>query len=154
MSSINLTTKINAPVETCFNLALSIDLHTQSMKHTNEKAIGGVQSGTIGLNETVTWRARHFGVMLEMTSKITELRYATSFTDEQVKGPFRKLKHRHIFQFLSNSATIMTDEFEFEAPFGFIGRGVNHFFLKNYMTRLLIERNQTIKRVAENTTKP
>jgi len=56
MSSINLTTKINAPVETCFNLALSIDLHTQSMKHTNEKAIGGVQTGTIGLNETVTWR--------------------------------------------------------------------------------------------------
>jgi len=154
MPTINLITKINAPVETCFNLALSIDLHTRSMKHTNEKVIGGVRSGTIGLNETVTWRARHFGLMMEMTSKITELMYATSFTDEQVKGPFSKLKHRHIFQFMDDRVTVMTDEFEFEAPLGFIGRLVNRLFLKNYITSLLIRRNKIIKHAAENTTQP
>jgi len=154
MPTINLTTKIKAPVETCFKLALSIDLHTQSMQHTNEKAIDGVKSGTIGLNETVTWRARHFGLMMEMTSKITELMYATSFTDEQVKGPFSKLKHRHIFQLMDDQVTVMTDEFEFEAPLGFLGCFVNRLFLENYMTSLLIRRNKAIKQAAENTTMP
>jgi ligand-binding SRPBCC domain-containing protein len=120
------------------------------MQHTGEQAIGGIRSGTIGLNETVTWRARHFGFMMQMTSKITELMYATSFTDEQISGPFGKLKHRHIFQFINKQVTLMTDEFEFEAPLGFIGRWVNKLFLEQYMTRLLIQRNKTIRQAAES----
>jgi ligand-binding SRPBCC domain-containing protein len=149
MALIKLLTRINAPVETCFNLARSIDLHKQSMQHTNERAIAGVTSGLIGLNQTVTWRARHFGLMLTMTSKITELMYATSLTDEQLDGPFKKLKHRHIFQHISDSCTLMADEFEFESPLGFIGRLTDKLILKKYLTKLLLKRNATIKQTAE-----
>jgi ligand-binding SRPBCC domain-containing protein len=150
MPLITLTTIINAPVETCFKLSRSIDLHLKSMLHTNEEAIDGVKAGLIGFNETVTWRAWHFGLPLQMTIKITELMYATSFTDEQLAGPFSKLKHRHIFEYLNESQTLMMDEFEFEAPLGIIGRLVNDLYLKAYMTRLLIKRNQTIKQAAES----
>jgi hypothetical protein len=44
----------------------------------------------------------------------------------------------------------MIDVFEFEAPFGPIGRLFNALFLENYMRKLLIERNEVIKRVAES----
>ncbi|GAB3909675.1 SRPBCC family protein [Mucilaginibacter boryungensis] len=149
MPTIKLITSINAPVEVCFDLARSIDLHKTSMQHTGEKAVAGITDGLIGLNETVTWRARHFGIAMEMTSKITELRYAISFTDEQVKGPFKKLKHLHTFQ-QSGKYTIMTDYFEFESPLGFLGRLADKLMMKAYLTQLLLKRNKTIKETAEN----
>lgn len=148
MPTIKLTTIINAPAEVCFDLARSIDLHTQSMQHTGEKAVGGITAGLIGLNETVTWRAMHFGVVMEMTSKITELRYATSFTDEQTKGPFKKLKHLHTFQQMDGH-TIMTDYFEFESPLGFLGKMTDKLVMKVYLTQLLAKRNKIIKKSAE-----
>ena len=153
MAIIKLTTIINAPAEVCFDLARSIDLHTQSMQHTGEKAVDGTIAGVIGLNETVTWRARHFGVVMEMTSKITELRYATSFTDEQIKGPFKKLKHLHTFQQMGGQ-TIMTDYFEFESPFGFIGRLTDKLVMRTYLTKLLIKRNKILKESAEKGKNP
>jgi ligand-binding SRPBCC domain-containing protein len=148
MAFIKLSTKIKAPAETCFDLARSIDLHTQSMQHTKEQAVGGTTSGLIGLNETVTWRAKHFGITMEMTSRITELMYATSFTDEQVKGPFKKLKHLHTFQ-QADDGTLMCDYFEFESPMGFIGKLTDGLLLRDYLRRLLIERNKVIKQAAE-----
>jgi ligand-binding SRPBCC domain-containing protein len=150
MAHIELTTTINAPVETCFNLSRSIDLHTQSMQDTGEQAVAGVTGGLIGLNETVTWRAKHFGLMMQMTSKITELMFATSFTDEQVSGPFKRLKHRHIFQHIGQNRTLMTDEFEFESPLGFIGRLTDKLWMRAYLTELLAKRNEVIKQAAES----
>lgn len=60
-----------APPEVVFDLARSIDLHKLSTAHTGEEAIAGKTSGLIELGETVTWRARHFGVMQTLTSKVT-----------------------------------------------------------------------------------
>lgn len=60
MPVIYLEPFIDAPIEKCFDLARSIDLHMESTKHTGETAIAGKTSGIIELNETVTWRAKHF----------------------------------------------------------------------------------------------
>lgn len=149
MPRINLATEINAPVETCFDLSRSIDLHIDSMQHTGERAIAGVRQGLIGLNETVTWQARHFCISLKMTIKITELMFATSFTDEQVTGPFKRLKHRHIFQYIGPNKTLMLDEFDFESPLGLLGRMADNLVLKTYLRELLLRRNGVIKKSAE-----
>ncbi len=52
MTKTELTTQINAPIERCFDLARSIDLHIESTKQTGEQAIVGCTSGLIGLGET------------------------------------------------------------------------------------------------------
>ncbi len=39
MNKIELTTLIKAPIELCFDLARSIDLHKISVQHTNEEAV-------------------------------------------------------------------------------------------------------------------
>ena len=68
MPSFQLVTTISAPIERCFDLARDIDVHRESMRMSEERAVAGVTTGMIGLNEQVTWRARHFGLPWRMTS--------------------------------------------------------------------------------------
>ena len=151
MPTFILRTQINAPVERCFDLARRIDLHLDTMKHTAERAIAGVTSGLIGLNETVTWKARHFGVVMTLTSKITECSSPEIFTDEMVAGPFKMMKHRHVFE-QKDGYTLMTDEFMYQSPLGILGKVADALFLKKYMQNLIEHRNQVIKQKAESTT--
>ena len=51
--SFECRTSITAPLETVFDLSLSIDAHLESMTGSKERAIGGVTSGTIGHGEQV-----------------------------------------------------------------------------------------------------
>lgn len=149
MPIITLETIINAPMERCFDLARSIDLHTISTEHTGERAVAGVTSGLIGLGETVTWRAKHFGFWQHLTSKITEFDRPRYFVDEMVRGAFKRFRHEHHFE-PTNSGTIMTDNFDYTCSFGFLGKLADMLFLQNYMTNLLLERNRVIKEYAEN----
>lgn len=139
---------IQAPIERVFDLARSIDLHQASTSKTQERAVAGVTSGLIGLGEEVTWRARHFGLWQELTVRITEFDRPHSFADVMVRGAFRRMEHRHLFQSI-NDCTTMVDEFFFESPLGFLGRIVDGVLLTRYMRKFLIERNQTLKEVAE-----
>jgi ligand-binding SRPBCC domain-containing protein len=148
MTVIEISTPIKAPIERCFDLARSIDLHMESTKQTGETAIAGRTSGLIELGETVTWRAKHFGVWQTLTSKITGFDYPNSFTDEMVEGAFKSFRHEHLFYALNNE-TVMKDIFAFEAPFGLVGEFANYLFLGRYMSYLLKKRNQTIKETAE-----
>lgn len=149
MATIVLSTGIHAPIETCFNLARSIDLHTSSTAQTNEKAIAGVTSGLIGMNESVTWRAKHCGVCQTLTTKITAYQFPVSFTDEMTKGAFRSMKHQHLFEH-ENGITLMKDVFEFEAPLGLLGKLVSIVVLRPYLKRFLEKRNEYIKQAAES----
>jgi hypothetical protein len=40
--------------------------------------------------------------------------------------------------------------FDYESPLGFLGTFADFLFLKNYMTRLLLNRNMVIKEVVES----
>lgn len=149
MPKILLETSINAPADIVFDLSRSIDLHKLSTAHTNEEAIAGKTSGLISLNESVTWKARHFGVYQTLTSKITALDRPNLFVDEMVSGAFQSFSHEHQFE-NQNGATIMRDVFEYVSPFGYLGRFADVVFLITYMKRLLVNRNTMIKKFAES----
>lgn len=152
MPVIRLQTVINAPVKVVFDLSRSIDLHKISTAHTNEQAVAGKTSGCIGMGESVTWKARHFGITQLLTSKITAFESPCSFTDEMVSGAFKRFKHDHIFT-EENGVTIMTDVFDYTSPYGIFGRMADSLFLKRYMKNLLIERNRIVKEYAEDKNK-
>lgn len=149
MPIILLTTTINAPIERCFDLSRSIDLHMASTAKTNERAIGGVTKGLINKGEQVTWIAKHFGIDQKLTAQITEMDFPHSFTDVQLKGAFKSMTHVHSFE-QRGEQTIMKDKFEFESPMGFVGDLFNKLILSAYMKRFLIERNQAIKTISES----
>lgn len=148
MPLIQIDTIIHAPIERVFDLNRSIELHMISTSASNEKAVAGKTTGLIGLGETVTWRARHFGLYQHLTVKITEFDQPYSFTDEQVNGIFSSFKHQHIFESTGGN-TFVKDVFQYKSPLGSIGRIADVLFLKKYMTQLLEIRNQTIKTYAE-----
>ena len=149
MPVIELTTTINAPIERCFDLARSIDLHKLSTPGTEEEAIAGVTSGLIGKGQHVTWRAKHFGIAQMLTSEITQFQYPYRFRDEMIKGTLKMIKHDHVFED-SGDKTVMRDKFQFESPGWIFGFVINRLILIKYLRELLIKRNQIIKDVAES----
>lgn len=149
MSTIYLNTIIKSEIQTVFDLARSIDLHQKSTFKTGEKAIAGRTSGLIEEGETVTWKAKHLGVYQTLTTKIISMNKPHHFIDVMQRGAFKSMKHQHIFR-QKGKNTIMTDIYEFESPFGIIGKIFNTLYLKNYMKSFLLERNQLIKATAEN----
>ncbi|QHF24448.1 cyclase [Rathayibacter sp. VKM Ac-2804] len=138
--SFEVVTRSSLPVAELFDRARSIDLHTESQAASGERAVGGVVSGTIGLGEEVTWRARHFGVPLRLTSRITAFDAPHSFTDEQTRGPFRSFRHEHRFEADGGGGSVMTDRVSFRAPFGVLGRIAERLVLARYLRRLIEER--------------
>ena len=149
MSTIRLITEINAPIERCFDLSRSVDLHLASTSGTNERAIAGVTKGLMGLKQNVTWRAKHLGLYQNMTVEIAEYKFPTYFKTRMLKGAFASMEHDHIFE-SANGKTIMKDLLIFHAPLGVLGKIAESLFLKNYMKFFLIERNKVIKRIAES----
>ena len=149
MTTIQLTTKIKAPIEIIFDLSRNIDVHQQSTVKSNETAIDGITSGLINLNETVTWRGKHFGVYLKHKSLISAMEIPTYFVDEMLEGKFKSFKHQHIF-IQKNEFVIMEDKIQYETPFGVFGKLFDHFLLKKHLTTFILERNLFITALAEN----
>ena len=149
MPTIHLTTFIAAPVDVVFDLSRHIGLHQQSMSKYKEEAVAGIRMGLIEKGETVTWKAKHLFKTRILRSKITEMKKPEMFTDEQVQGDFKMMKHDHHFKPCDNG-TIVIDLFEFESPYGILGKWINRLYLTNYMKRLLEQRNNTIKEFAES----
>lgn len=134
-------TESSLPPERLFDLARSIDAHVESQKGSGERAVAGVTSGLIGEGQEVTWRARHFGLPLTMTSRVTQVDFPRSFTDEQVRGPFKSFRHVHEFE-ATPGGCIMTDRVEFTAPFGLLGRAAGKLVLRPYLQRLIRDRGR------------
>lgn len=149
MPIISINTEINNDIEICFDLSRSIDLHKISTSKTKEIAIAGKTSGLISINETVTWQATHFGIRQKLKSIISAYDRPNHFRDEQVKGAFKYFTHDHYFEFRDNK-TFVKDVFDFESPFGLIGKAFNTLVLTKYMTNFLTKRNLVIKEFAES----
>lgn len=149
MPAIILETPIKASAEICYDLSLSVDLHQLSTARTKEYITDGVKEGIMKLGETVTWRAKHFGIWLELTSKITEAHRPEYFVDEMQKGAFKSFRHEHHFK-QTIEGTLMKDIFMFESPLGVLGKIVNNLVLENYLKDFLTERNKYIKVMAES----
>jgi len=148
MTTIHLTTIINAPIERCFDLGRDIDSHMLSTLKTKEKAIAGRKSGFCEEGDTITWQATHFGIKQKLTVKIIKMERPNYFEDVMIKGAFSSMRHQHRFTRELNK-TKMVDEFSFKAPLGILGLIAEKLFLNRYMTNLLVERNRILKLLAE-----
>jgi len=149
MTKIHLITKINAPIDQVFDLNRNIDIHKLSTSKSKETAIAGITSGLINVNETVTWRGKHFGFYSTHKSLISEMELHSYFVDEMLEGRFKSFKHQHTFS-EENGVTSVKDEIQYETPFGIFGKLFDTIILKKYLTNFISKRNQFIKDLAEN----
>ena len=150
MTVIELTTVIVAPVRICFELALSIDLVLEMGRSHHMRAVSGLTSGRIGAGERVGWKIKQFGITVSHVSEITGYEPPTFFEDRMVAGIFRSFQHDHFFRSVSNQETEMRDLLRFEMPFWLMGRISERLIVRRRFIRLLLERNQLLKRAAES----
>ncbi len=148
MTALRLVTTIEASATLSFDLSCNIGVHVESMALAHERAISGITTGQIGLGEEVTWRARHFGIVWKMTSKITEFEPPRRFVDEMQRGPFSSFRHEHTFEY-HDGTTTMIDVVSYKLPFGPVGEVVDKVVVGRYLHDLLDVRNQYIKEIAE-----
>ena len=149
MPIIHLTTFVAAPANVVFDLSRHIGVHKESMSKFKEEAVAGTRFGLIEKEDTVTWKARHFFKNRFLRVKITEMQKPDHFTDEQLQGDFKMMKHEHHFKPCDNG-TILIDLFYYEVPYGTAGKIFDKLYLFKYLTRLLQQRNKTIRGYAES----
>ncbi len=149
MPIIQLTTHVQAPQETCFDLVLNVDVQVQLDSTT--RVVEGVTSGPLHLGDCVTWRAVHFGLPWRMTSKIMEVERPRCFVDAMQRGPFASWRHTHRFEPLP-TGTLIHDSVTYVAPLGILGTLFDAVVLHRYLTGLLASRNQRLRQLTESRT--
>ncbi|MFE4813746.1 cell division protein [Peribacillus simplex] len=140
---------IKAPVDLCFDIKRSVDIHTKTTAKTKEVAVDGVTEGLLDEGDTVTWEAIHFGIKQRLKAQVTLMEKPNKFVDIMVKGALHSFVHTH--QFIEESGgTIMIDKFQYKSPFGPIGVLADKLFLEKYMREFIISRAKALKKIAEN----
>ena len=140
---------ISADKHLVFDLARSVEMHEISTQHTCAKAVDGLTSGLAEIGDTVTWRAKHFGIYQKLTTELTQLEKPHYFVEVMVRGIFKKFQHEYSFE-EQGGKTLMTDVFSFESPLGILGKIADILVLESYMKTLLDTRNEAIKAFAES----
>lgn len=149
MPTIHLTTFIAAPIDRVFDLHRSIFVHKQSMIQFNETVASGITTGLLNAGEVVTWKSKHLYKTRYFKLKVLDMNFPTSYTEVQVKGDFKSLKHEHFFKPVRNG-TLVIDLFHFDMKYGQAGLLFNKFYLTNYIRNVLEHRNKFIKDYAES----
>lgn len=149
MAVVEVVTLIRSSPERVFDLELDTDAHSASLAASGETATTSTGRSTLALGDEVTFRARHFGRTWTMTSRVTEHDRPHRFVDEQAQGPFRRMRHEHLFEVVGDGLVRMTDRMTVEAPLGRLGGVVTRVALAPYLRRLLQTRAQHIRQLAE-----
>lgn len=148
-ATIVVATTIRAPAEVVFDLELDVQVHAASLEASAEWATTSTGREALGPGDEVTFTARHLGRTWRMTSRVVEYDRPRRFVDEQVVGPFRSMRHEHLFEPAGVGSMRMTDRMTLTAPLGPIGAVVTRLVLAPYLRRLLVQRADHIRRLAE-----
>ncbi|WP_334152273.1 SRPBCC family protein [Microbacterium sp.] len=143
MARFVVETVIAAPPATVFAASLDPALHVRSMARHGETMVEAPADGRFAEGSTVTWRARHFGIPFRLRSIVFDIDPPRAFSDRQLAGPFGAFLHEHVFE-EHPVGTLMLDTITFRSPFGPIGRAVDALFMREYMRRLIMQRNATL----------
>jgi len=90
----------------------------------------------------IDYRLRIAGIPQRWRSRIQLWDPPSRFSDEQVRGPYKKWLHTHAFEECAEG-TRMIDTVEYELPFGFFGRMRNPI-IRRQIRSIFSYRNQKI----------
>ena len=72
-----------------------------------------------------------------------------SFEDQQVRGPFRSWRHRHIVEPHPDGAMLI-DDIEYAPPFGLFGRLIDPIAIKPRLRKVFAFRHRVTRDYCEN----
>lgn len=152
MPTLVVETKMQAPIELCFDLARDVSVHCLTAAHTKERIVAGKNAGLLELGDSVTFEGVHLGVRQRLTVRIIEIERPRRFVDMMTNGAFKWLRHVHEFEPI-DSGTLMRDTIEWKSPLGFLGEVADRLLVERHLRNFLLERNRELKRIAEQRTR-
>jgi hypothetical protein len=148
MNKLEFNTYIKAPVSRCFDLARSIDFHKISVKQIKEESIAGCTTGLIGPGQHVLLHSRMLGITVFTELKITKFTPPYFFSYEMVSRLFSRIIHDYYFYEIDQE-TVMVNQYYFETRFGLFGKLLDLLVFKNYIEKLIQNRNALLAHYAE-----
>jgi len=89
------------------------------------------------------------GIFVRLESRHTAYDPPRLFEDQQVRGPFRSWRHRHIIEPHPEGAFLI-DDIEYTLPFGFVGRLLAGAFIERRLRRMFAFRHRVTRESCEN----
>lgn len=88
------------------------------------------------------------GIQLHWRTRIEAVDAPRSFSDVQLKGPYRRWVHRHTFTAV-DGGTRIDDQIEYELPFGALGRLAHRLAVKAQLTAIFAFRAEAVRTIFE-----
>jgi ligand-binding SRPBCC domain-containing protein len=89
------------------------------------------------------------GIFFRWVSEHTAYEPPRFFEDQQVRGPFRSWRHRHIIEPHPDGA-VLIDDIEYTPPFGFVGRMFAGVIIELRLRRVFAFRHRVTREYCEN----
>jgi uncharacterized protein len=100
-----------------------------------------VRKGTL-IRYSLRWRI----FPIYWTTEIIEWQTPHRFVDVQLKGPYKLWHHEHRFAAEGNGTRI-TDEVQYDLPFGFLGRIAHTLKVRNDVRQIFAYRTEAVDRL-------
>ncbi|MGA7524362.1 MAG: SRPBCC family protein [Acidobacteriaceae bacterium] len=91
----------------------------------------------------IDYRLGLYGVGFRWRTRIEEWSPPESFVDVQLRGPYRRWRHRHSFAEVSGG-TLMRDVVEYEVGWGWAGAAAQRLFVRRSVEEIFEVRNRVI----------
>lgn len=90
------------------------------------------------------------GIPLRWQTGIFKVNKPDSFSDRQLKGPYRIWEHTHSF-IQKENGVLMKDEIRYQLPLGIIGRLAHAIFIKKKVESIFSFRGKALNKIFVNT---
>lgn len=89
-----------------------------------------------------------FRIPLKWKTEICEVKAPWSFTDRQVKGPFRLWEHSHLF-IENENGILVRDHVSYQMPFGILGKMAHGWVVSKQIQHIFNYRKEILKKILE-----
>ena len=90
-----------------------------------------------------------FGIPIRWKSKIKNIEPGVSFTDIQLRGPYKFWEHKHTFT-EENGGITMKDEIRYKLFGGWLGKILHRIYVREKLNDLFRYRESQIKKIFSN----
>ena len=87
-----------------------------------------------------------WGIPVHWQTEICKVYRKKKFTDKQLKGPYRLWEHTHTFSTV-HGGVWMTDEINYQLPFGFIGVLFHSLVVRKKIEHIFTYRKQVLEKI-------
>ena len=86
------------------------------------------------------------GIPVRWKTEICKLNSPFSFTDRQLKGPYKIWEHRHTF-IEKDNGVLVTDEVNYQLPFGVLGSIIHLLLVRRKIEKIFNYRRQMLHKI-------